>query len=144
MSTGDDSFYLIHIYECIGRIEEYTTGGRDTFFASSLIQDAVIRNFEIVGKATKQLSEQLRQAHPEIPWRRMAGFRDVLIHNYVNVDRERVWVVIEDDVPRLKTAIYSLIAARFPAAVDERFPHQARGQETPPEEAMPPRGERSP
>lgn len=82
----DDRLYLTHILECIGRIEGYTQDGRDAFMASSLIQDAVVRNFEIAGEATKHISQTLRDAHPHVPWKRIAGLRDVLIHNYVQVD----------------------------------------------------------
>jgi uncharacterized protein with HEPN domain len=85
----DDRFYLIHVLERIQRIESYTTGGREAFLASSMIQDAVIRNFEIIGEAAKQVSESFRLLHPGLPWRRLAGFRDVLIHNYPGVDRTR-------------------------------------------------------
>ena len=63
----DDRFYLIHILERIQRIESYTTGGREAFLASSMIQDAVIRNFEVIGEAAKQVSEGFRSLHPGLP-----------------------------------------------------------------------------
>lgn len=61
---------------------------------SNLIQDAVIRNFEIIGEATKRLSPELRQTYPNIPWRRMAGFRDILIHSYMTIDISTIWQAI--------------------------------------------------
>ena len=62
----------------------------------------MIRNFEVIGEATKQLSMELRQQYPEIPWRRIAGFRDVLIHDYMGIDLDEVWDVVERNLPDLK------------------------------------------
>ena len=70
-----------------------------------MIQDAVVRNFEIIGEATKRLSQDLKQAYPDIRWQQITGFRDVLIHNYVRVDLDEVWGIIERDLPSLKAKI---------------------------------------
>ncbi len=85
--------------------------GRDTFLKSRLKQDAVIRNFEIMGEAAKQLSDKVKQAHPTIPWKRIAGFRDVLIHDYMGVDVEEVWKIVERDLSGLKEKIGFLLNA---------------------------------
>ena len=108
----DDQLYLVHIAECIERIESYTRGSKQVFVESTLVQDAVVRNFEIIGEATKRLSQQSKNARPDVPWRRIAGLRDVLIHNYMGVDFERVWGVIEQELPGLKAAILELLAQR--------------------------------
>jgi uncharacterized protein with HEPN domain len=104
----DDRAYLANIAEAIASITAYTAGGREEFLASRMIRDAVIRNFEIIGEATRRLSETTRARRPEIPWRRIAGFRDVLTHDYMRVDPEGVWRVIETQLPALEKAVREL------------------------------------
>lgn len=77
--------------------------------ADELVQDAVLRNFEVIGEAAKRLDDAYRAAHPEIPWRSLAGLRDVLIHQYEGVDLERVWAIVEGDLPGLKRAVAALL-----------------------------------
>jgi uncharacterized protein with HEPN domain len=76
----NDRVYLAHIRDAIVRIESDTTDGRGAFLSNTLIQDAVIRNLEVIGEAVKGLSDELRVKNPEIPWKQIAGLRDVLIH----------------------------------------------------------------
>nr|WP_044200150.1 DUF86 domain-containing protein [Oscillochloris trichoides] len=105
----DDRTYLGHIIDCIQRIEDYTRDGEAAFMASPIIQDAVVRNFEIIGEATKRLSSKLTRSRPDIQWRRIAGFRDVLIHRYASIDLTAVWNVIEHDLTNLKSVITDLL-----------------------------------
>ena len=100
----DDSVYLRHILDSIARIQAYTNRGRDIFFQETLIQDAVLRNLEIIGEAVKRLSASAKQQAPNIPWAQIAGMRDVLIHNYFGVKLDRVWQVVERDLPALDSA----------------------------------------
>jgi uncharacterized protein with HEPN domain len=100
-----DEFYLKHIAQSIALIEEFTREGREVFFNSALIQSAVIRQFEIIGEATKRLSRTFCEANPEIPWEQVAGMRDVLIHDYFGVSVERVWQTIYKDLPLLKCIV---------------------------------------
>jgi len=106
----EDLLYLIHILDALAKIQTYTANGRDAFLASPMIQDAVVRNYEIVGEAAKRVSGPLREAHPEVPWAGMAGLRDVLIHRYAEVNTERVWTVTEKDLPGLKRAVEAVAA----------------------------------
>ena len=101
--------YLLHIRDAIQRIEEYVNVGRDEFFAKTHWQDAVIRPLEIIGEASKRLSAELRDASPKIPWKRVCGLRDILIHNYMGVDLEAVWAILETDLPLLKGTVEHLL-----------------------------------
>lgn len=107
--TKDPRVYLAQILECGDRITSYTTKGKAAFLADRLVQDAVIRNFEVIGEAAKRVPEPYRQRHSEIPWRSLAAFRDVLIHQYEGVDLNEVWGVIEAKLPPLQVAIKRLL-----------------------------------
>jgi uncharacterized protein with HEPN domain len=82
---------------------------REAFMTDSLRQDAVIRQLEIIGEATKKLSLELRSKYPTIPWRRIAGLRDVLIHEYMGVDLNAIWELTQQNIPELKTALESML-----------------------------------
>jgi uncharacterized protein with HEPN domain len=107
--TKDPRVYLAHILECSERIERFTRGGRENFFREVLIQDAVIRNLEIIGEAAKRVDDDYRATHPQIPWRGMTALRDVLIHQYEGVDLGKVWAVVERNLPQLKQAIKEIL-----------------------------------
>src|SRR5690554_5374208 len=98
----DDTVYLQHIIESMDYIASFVESGKEEFIQSRLIQDAVIRNLEIIGEAVKKLSQKLRAQYEDIPWREMAGLRDVLIHEYFGVDLLTVWGVVEKELPRLR------------------------------------------
>lgn len=110
----DDLTLLRHIKEAIERIETYCAAGESDFYNDTRTQDAVIRNFEIIGEATKGLTIQTRDAYPTIPWRKIAGMRDFLIHVYFGVTLELVWETFEKEVPILKVAILDAIQKRNP------------------------------
>jgi uncharacterized protein with HEPN domain len=104
----DDRLYLIHIGECIARIESYTAGGRNTFFGSTLIQDAVLRNLQTLAESTQRVSDSAKAKHPEVDWYKIAGFRNVLVHDYLGVDLDRAWLIVERELPRLKQTIEAM------------------------------------
>jgi uncharacterized protein with HEPN domain len=105
----NDKVYLLHILEAINQIREYTQDlDYDGFLKSRLVQDGVIRQLEIIGEATKNLSQETRDKDVQIPWKDMAGMRDVLIHQYFGVDLVAVWTTVEQDLPFLEQGISRL------------------------------------
>ena len=105
----DDGLYLIHIEECLTRIHQYLEGGHESFVTSTLIQDAVLRNLQVLAQSSQGLSDSLKQLHPEIDWRGIAAFRNVLVHDYLGINLVRVWEIIEDDLPQLKDQIHPIL-----------------------------------
>jgi len=106
----DDRLYLIHVSECIQRIEKYLgDGGRDAFMASDLLQDAIIRNLQTMAESTTRISEDLQDKYPEVDWFKIRGFRNVLVHDYLGVDLDRIWNILANDLPRMKTAIEKML-----------------------------------
>jgi len=102
--------YIKHILSCIEKIQRYTLEIKeDDFLSNELIQDAVIRNFEIIGEATKKLDQNFRDKYPNIEWKKIAGMRDKLIHDYIGVDIWAVWMVIEKILPELEQEIKTII-----------------------------------
>src|SRR3989442_10313641 len=95
--------------ECLTRIERYVTGGREAFIHSTLIQDAVLRNLQTIGQSVSRLSNALREAHPEINWRSIIGLRNVLVHDYLGINLERIWDIIEYDVPDLQRTVEAIL-----------------------------------
>jgi uncharacterized protein with HEPN domain len=115
----DPRIYLAHIGECIERIRAYTSGGESEFQADPMIQDAVIRNLEVIGEAAKRIPDRFREANPTIPWRGLAGLRDVLIHQYEGVDLAQVWRIVASVLPDLDTEIRRLVPD--PRALEEEL-----------------------
>jgi uncharacterized protein with HEPN domain len=82
----DDRLYLIHIVECATRVEQYTSEGKDAFMSDGKTQDAVLRNLQILAESTQRISRELKAAHPEIEWSKIAGLRNVLVHDYLGIN----------------------------------------------------------
>jgi len=105
-----DIVYIRHILDALERIAEYIQGVEETeFYRNNLLQDGVIRQLEIIGEATKQISQDTRAENEHIPWKDIAGMRDKLIHEYFGVDVEQVWLTAKQDAPVLRFEIAKIL-----------------------------------
>lgn len=104
-----DSDYLEHIQDAIGKIHRYVAGKNETeFVADELVQDGVIRNLEIIGEAVTKISQELKAAHSDIPWRETSGMRNRLIHGYFSVNIQIVWDTVERVLPEFLEKITTI------------------------------------
>ena len=95
--------------DCLDRILEYTNAERSRFEASRLVQDAVIRNLQTLTESSQRLSDEIKSSELKIPWRELAGFRNVIVHGYLGVDLGAVWLVVEQDLPALSEAVNRML-----------------------------------
>ena len=105
----DDRVFLLHIRDAIARILDYTRDGQAAFGRDTKTQDAVLRQLAIIGEAVKNLSPALREKQPDVPWKRIAGLRDKVIHEYFGVNIPLVWNVVEHQIPELERHISQLL-----------------------------------
>ena len=106
----DPSIFLHHILDSIRSIEEYTNSlSESEFLNAPEKQDSTVRRIEVIGEAVKNLSEDFKNVHTEIVWYKIAGMRDMLIHEYFGVDMELVWSTIQKDIPELKEQIEKIM-----------------------------------
>jgi uncharacterized protein with HEPN domain len=107
----DDHVYLRHILDCLEAIREYTAGGSQSFFSDRKTRKAVIRELQEIAESTQRLSPDLKQRQSSIPWRDIAGFRNVLVHDYLGLNLKRIWNIVERDVPDLERRIRGALDA---------------------------------
>lgn len=106
----NDRTYLTHIREAIESIEEYLEGVTyERFVSNKMIMDAVVRELEIIGEASNNLSDEFRKEHSSVLWRRMKDMRNFLIHEYFGVNTKVVWDTCKDDLPKIKSFIEKIL-----------------------------------
>jgi len=112
----DDTVYLQHILDAIEQIQDYLKGvSAGQFLQKRLLQDGVVRRLEIIGEASRNLSDELRQRHPEVPWGQIIGLRNRITHAYFDVDLHIVWEIVQNDLSPLKQQV-----ERIPEEMDEK------------------------
>ena len=105
----DDRIYIDHILQSIERIETYISEkNHQSFSEDYLTQDAVVRQLEIIGESTKRISEKVRKINSQVPWSDMAGMRDLLFHDYIDVDIDIVWKTATESISKLKELLKNL------------------------------------
>ena len=107
MRDVNERFY--DMLEAINRIEKYAERGKQAFVSDELIQTYVVHNLQILGEAAAKVPAELQSQYPELPWSRMIGMRNVLVHGYFNIDLEIVWAVVENDLHTLKEILTPIL-----------------------------------
>ena len=101
----DQGVYLEHILECIARVQRYTANGREAFLADEMTRDAVFRNLQVLSESCMRMSSEIRERRGEIDWKGIAAFRNFLVHDYLNIDLDKIWEIIQIDLPPLAAVI---------------------------------------
>jgi uncharacterized protein with HEPN domain len=112
--------YVEDIQVAIGRITQYTEDGKEAFLHDEKTQDAVIRQISIIGEAAARLPPSFRKAFPDIPWRKIVGMRNILVHEYSTTSIHRVWSTVQDHIPRLSDAIPRMLKEADPEEKRQR------------------------
>jgi uncharacterized protein with HEPN domain len=101
-----DRLYLLHIQECLTKIDVYIgKKSREEFLSDPLLQDAILRNLQVMTESTQRLSDSLKLENPEVGWHLLAGFRNIVVHGYLSLDMALVWNILENDLPEIRSFI---------------------------------------
>ena len=110
MSKRDPRLFMTDVLDAIEKIERYTAGLTfDQFEANEMVLDAVVRNLEIIGEATRYIPATLRERYTQIEWSRVVGFRNIVIHTYFAVDVEIVWTIATQRLAELKDVLTEML-----------------------------------
>ena len=105
----DDRERLLDIHEAIENVRKYAARGKDAFRNDELIQTWILHHIQILGEAAARISDEFQERHPDIPWFKIVGMRNILVHDYFNIDIDAVWSVVENDLPLLYNQIGRLL-----------------------------------
>lgn len=105
----DDRLYLVHVLDCIDHILQYTGDGWNSFLADRKTQDAVLRNLHTLSESIQRISAATKIKYPEVSWREISAFRNVVVHDYLGIEPARIWDIVERDLPPLKMQIKSIV-----------------------------------
>lgn len=108
---NEDLAYLNHIAESIALIHDWTQGSKDTFLENVQVRDAVLRRVQTLAESTIRLSDDQKDAYPDIDWRGIAGFRNIVTHNYMGIDLDITWTILQDYLPKLEKIVLAMIEA---------------------------------
>ena len=111
-----DLVLLEHMLDCLKRINEYTGHEKARFDGYHLVQDAVIRNLQVLAESSQRLSTDIKATEAQIPWRELSGFRNVIVHDYLGIDLDAVWLVVVQDLPPLSEALSRMLLRLSPSA----------------------------
>lgn len=104
MSTKNSAVYVEHMLDSILRIDEYIES-KDLFYDSQLVQDAVVRNLQVLAESSQRLPDDIKKKYSDIPWDDLSGFRNILVHDYLGIDLDVIWSVVEQELPRLEKVL---------------------------------------
>lgn len=129
-----DGERLKKILHCIAKIERYSAGGENDFFNDELKQDGILRNFQVMGDAVRDLSEEFRTKHPDLPWDEVSGFRNRITHDYFGIKLDLVWEAVLYHLPKFKEQIENIdveqeFATELPA--QSKLKEELKGQKLP-------------
>lgn len=114
MSKRDVRLFLADMLDALEKIERYTAGlSHEEFWENDLVADAVVRNLEVIGEAARHVPVEARERFPEVQWRQIVGFRNVVIHEYFAVDLDIVWTVVKHHLPQLRAALKKIFAELY-------------------------------
>ena len=105
---SSDSLHIQHILECIEKIETYIVDGKESFMSDERTQDAVLRNLHTLAESSSRISKSVQEQFPDIPWREMYAFRNVVVHDYLGLDLNQIWQIVANDIPPLRVQILTV------------------------------------
>ena len=105
----DDRFYLLFINECIEKIRRYVGDSKSEFVNDEKTQDAVLRNLHVMTESIQRLSEEIKDKYPEVDWRAVSSFRNVIVHDYLGIDLNQIWDILVRDIPSLQNSVQTIL-----------------------------------